>query len=768
MARKFANGTGRSIPVLAFLLIVITALVLVAPALADPVVTIDNSSATAIADNLSKVDDGGTLILRPGVYREHDLTIPGTITIRADTASGGSAADTIIDAQGSGRIFNVTSDTGSLAVGNLALKNGAVTGENGGAVNAQGDVTITSSTIANCSADNGGAVSTQGNLTVTDSTLSGCSSGNSGGAIFSGYNTTLISSRITDCSAQYGGGIFAAGWVILSSSEISNCTAQSGGAVSAGSGGVIMESSVISGCSAQYGGAIGTDGDVTLTGSSTITNCSASKNGGAINAGGVVTVTSSSITNCSAMGNGGAILAYNNYDVTVTSSTIANCSAAYGGAVFYGGPHMLPFGSCTISFSRLVNDSSQGYAINTTFPITATKNWWGTNSPDFAAQVHGPVSYDPWLVMNISAVPSSVTTPQTSAVRVTITNTSAGTNTAAGGIFVPDKIPVAWSFTGVSGLLRPASGSLVAGAGTTTFAPSSAGNANISATVDGQTVFVPVTVTSSGSGADTSGDTGRGTSFVATAPGTTAGGTMTFAVSEPLNAGGTGYSYAITTVSFVPAQFLGATDLIVTDAGSTSHAPDGRSVAGVVVIEPVAVNPSAISSGTITFAVSGTWLSAHGLTPADVVLMRYHDGTWAELPTMYQYTSGNAYYFSATTPGFSYFAIASRNSTAAANTTATVPSPAAEITTAGSTQAPPAPVTPGAVKTTSLQVSSSVAPATTAAPAVPGANAGGSGGFPVTTVALIGAGIAVLIGAGWYIHRWWIRRQNPALFRKYD
>lgn len=40
--------------------------------------------------------------------------------------------------------------------------------------------------------------------------------------------------------------------------------------------------------------------------------------------------------------------------------------------------------------------------------------------------------------------------------------------------------------------------------------------------------------------------------------------------------------------------------------------------------------------------------------------------------------------------------------------------------------------------------------------------------FPLTTIALIGAGCIVLAGSGWYVRRWWIRWQNPALFREYD
>ncbi|MFA5331449.1 MAG: PKD domain-containing protein [Methanoregula sp.] len=276
---------------------------------------------------------------------------------------------------------------------------------------------------------------------------------------------------------------------------------------------------------------------------------------------------------------------------------------------------------------------------------------------------------------------------------------------------------------------------------------------------------VPVTtVTTEGTSDDTSADSGRGTSFVVTSPGAPAGDTMSFAVNEPLSAGSTDYSYAIMSVDMILSETLGSTDLIVTDAGATSHAPDDRAVAGIAAISPVAVNPSAISSGTITFAVSGTWLADHGLTSSDIVLMRFHDGAWVELSTTYQYVDGNAYYFTATTPGFSYFAIAARDNADAADTTGRVTTPTAAPRAAGSTMAA---MTPSVVKTTPSYISATVTTAAAVA-AASGTNAGGSGGFPVTAIALVAAGILALGGVVWYIRRWWIRRQNPALFREYD
>ena len=72
-------------------------------------------------------------------------------------------------------------------------------------------------------------------------------------------------------------------------------------------------------------------------------------------------------------------------------------------------------------------------------------------------------------------------------------------------------------------------------------------------------------------------------------------------------------------------------------------------------------------------------------------------------------------------------------------------------------------VTPGAHNSDSLPVVP-VAAQRTAAPAAITAPAG----FPFATLMVGGTGVLVLVGGVWYIRRWWIRRQNPALFRKFD
>jgi PGF-pre-PGF domain-containing protein len=200
---------------------------------------------------------------------------------------------------------------------------------------------------------------------------------------------------------------------------------------------------------------------------------------------------------------------------------------------------------------------------------------------------------------------------------------------------------------------------------------------------------------------------------------------------------------------------------------SNGGSPPGQTVIGYIQIEPVGINPDAVSQGVISFSVNGPWLASHDLTPAQVGLMRNHDSQWVSLPTTLLRQSGDTWYYEATTPGFSYFAIVAGSSAAVANATVTAtPVPTTAVMTGNAT--PTATVssarTPASVTADSVMTSAPVTTATTAVPA----GATGSSGFPFLWILAGICGIVIVAVGAVLIRRWWIRRQNPALFRKYD
>lgn len=144
-----------------------------------------------------------------------------------------------------------------------------------------------------------------------------------------------------------------------------------------------------------------------------------------------------------------------------------------------------------------------------------------------------------------------------------------------------------------------------------------------------------------------------------------------------------------------------------------------------------------ITGAIITFSVPAAWLEEHGFAPEEIVLYHYNGTVWEALPTTVESTTGGTVTFTATTPGFSLFAISGIRDESAVTT----PTPA----------------------TTSSAVAQPTATQTAAVPAGEPAPE-----FPLGTVALLGGVILVLAAGGYLVRRWWIRRQNPALFQKYD
>jgi PGF-pre-PGF domain-containing protein len=217
----------------------------------------------------------------------------------------------------------------------------------------------------------------------------------------------------------------------------------------------------------------------------------------------------------------------------------------------------------------------------------------------------------------------------------------------------------------------------------------------------------------------------------------------------------------IESVTVIPApSFSGEILCLVKDASRNNQAvPAGHNVAGLAEIDLVWIRDDAIREGTVTFSVDRTWLEGQKVTPADIVLLRSSGGTWQELRTSFDRGTSGRYYFSAALPGFSLFAVAAKplNQTLREVTPSPSPTgvglPAAAIAPVASpSQAPnPAMTRPG------------FSPTATAVPAPAGQVTDGGRVIDLIFVLVIG----ILLGITMYlVRRWWIRRQNPALFRK--
>ena len=93
----------------------IVALALIVAPVSAAVITINNDTG-ALAAAIGAASTGDTIILNPGTYFEHGITIPTNITIEANTTYGGSPANTIIDAQSLGGIFTVSGANSSPSI----------------------------------------------------------------------------------------------------------------------------------------------------------------------------------------------------------------------------------------------------------------------------------------------------------------------------------------------------------------------------------------------------------------------------------------------------------------------------------------------------------------------------------------------------------------------------------------------------------------------------------------------------------------------------
>ena len=127
--------------------------------------------------------------------------------------------------------------------------------------------------------------------------------------------------------------------------------------------------------------------------------------------------------------------------------------------------------------------------------VDATDNWWGCNAGPAGAgcsAAFGVPTFDPWLVLGVSASPSTLQAGGSSTVTADVTHDSAGNDASASGT-IPDGTSIA--FATDFGTLSASSAGTSGGKASVTLTSSSAGTAHVSATLDAQTVSTTVTFT---------------------------------------------------------------------------------------------------------------------------------------------------------------------------------------------------------------------------------------------------------------------------------
>jgi parallel beta-helix repeat protein len=162
-----------------------------------------------------------------------------------------------------------------------------------------------------------------------------------------------------------------------------------------------------------------------------------------------------------------------------------------------------PTGSSTaqLYLNRIYNNTHGVNLISSNTIFNLTNNWWGkndgltvyTSAPPATYDIYynaGTVTYNPWLVLNATANPTTILNFANSTITANLTYNSNGidTTTLYGGKTVINGIPVNFSSDSL-GTVNPAASTLTSGMATTIFTSGiAAGNSTVSTLVDGFTV----------------------------------------------------------------------------------------------------------------------------------------------------------------------------------------------------------------------------------------------------------------------------------------
>jgi hypothetical protein len=165
-------------------------------------------------------------------------------------------------------------------------------------------------------------------------------------------------------------------------------------------------------------------------------------------------------------------------------------------------------GVALLKFNRIVGNLAAGVAGNSATQIIAENNWWGCNfgpgatgagcsgTPNGASNSGaGGIDFNPWLVLGVTASPTTVAVGNNSTLTASLKKNSDNLDTSLMGMgLFPDGVTV--GFGGALGTASPTSATTAGAlAGSAFTAGGTPGAGSGTATVDGQTVSAPITVT---------------------------------------------------------------------------------------------------------------------------------------------------------------------------------------------------------------------------------------------------------------------------------
>ena len=353
-----------------------------------------------IAGAVNAAQSGDTIMLaNGGTFAANNLNI--TKNLNFNVFNNGKAT---INANNKGSVFIINKGV-TVNLQNLIIENGEAA--NGGAINNEGTLIAKNCVFKyNKATSNivggGGAIYNDGVLNVRGCIfLSNIAKYGQGGAIYSEYNTVLTTDSFTNNTSNNGGAIYNDnGYLsVTGSTFVHNQALADGGAIEVNAGILDVNTSIFKDNTAIAGAGIYSNTNSNID-NSIFTNNIASQYGGAIGNSGMLTLKGNTFDDNTAIIDGGAIYT-NNGNISANFNRIVGNIASYGSAMY----------------------SNNGN-------VNAILNWWGYNSAaNVAKEIYnngGIMTYNPWIILTITANPASVSKGGSSSITAELLYSSDG------------------------------------------------------------------------------------------------------------------------------------------------------------------------------------------------------------------------------------------------------------------------------------------------------------------------------------------------------